>query len=196
NVGKGELNGSRNRLTIEAQQLVGAAVGTRGMRRNAKAHGGGIKGLLLLVNAASRPPPPRLMDKRSVRRIHQSDHAVIHIAWEFRRQLRDLVFPAGEWKLRNRRRIQNGTARFRHEDPHVSIALLAWIMRSVNLLRAYPRIGSKRRDLHAGAGMHVELPSVIAALEVLSFDSAAGERNAAMRTDVLHRERMAIRIAS
>src|SRR6185312_6450166 len=89
---------------------------------------------------------------------------------------------------RNRRRIRDRAARFRHEDPDVSVSLFAGIIGGVNLLRLDPRILGERRNLRTSAGVYVESPAVIAALEVLSLDPTAGKGNAAVRTNVLHGE--------
>src|SRR5689334_4091401 len=110
--------------------------------------------------------------------------------------MRDSIVLAGQWQLRGSRRIQGRAAGFCHVHPHVAVALLAGIVGCMNLVGPDAGIGSKRRNVSTGAGMDVELPAVIAALKILSFHPAAGERNSAMRTNVLHGESSTIGIAS
>src|SRR5436309_15426055 len=110
--------------------------------------------------------------------------------------MRDFVPSGRQWKLRNRRRISSRTARFGHKNPHISVPFCARIVRSVDLFRLYLGVRSERRDLCTRAGMHIELPSVVAAFEVLTLNPAAGKGNSAVWTDVLHGESMAVSIAS
>src|SRR5437868_7645949 len=110
--------------------------------------------------------------------------------------MRDFIALRWQRKLRNRRRIAPRTARFGHEKPHVSVAFLAWIVRSMNFFRLYHGVSGQRRDLSACPRVHIELPSVITTFEVLSVNSTAGERNTAMGADVLHRKSAPVNVAS
>src|SRR5437868_14829781 len=52
---QGEFARGADRISIEAQQLVGSAVGGRSVRRDENAHGDWLEGLLLFVNAGAFP---------------------------------------------------------------------------------------------------------------------------------------------
>src|SRR6184192_1574394 len=108
----------------------------------------------------------------------------------------DLMPSRRQRKLRNRRWIGCRTARFGHKNPYISVPFLARIVRSVDLFWLYLGVRSERRDLCTRAGVHIELPSVVAAFEVLTLNPAAGKGNSAVWTDVLHGESMAVSIAS
>src|SRR5262249_31777156 len=110
--------------------------------------------------------------------------------------MRDLMPSRRQRKLRNRRWIIAGTARFGHKNPYVAVPFLARIVRCMDLFRLYLGVRSERRDLGTHAGMHVELPSVIATFEVLTLNPSAGERNSAMRADVFHGESASVCVAS
>src|SRR6185437_17143997 len=65
---------------VEAQQFVWRAVGTGSVGAHAKAVGNRLELFLFLVDAVASAPPPRLMNKGSVRRIHQANDDVVHAA--------------------------------------------------------------------------------------------------------------------
>ena len=100
-VGQHEVDRGLDRLAIDAEQFVGRAVGRGRMRRHAKALRNGLEVLLFFVDAVPGPPPPCLMHKRPVRRVHQPDDAVVDIAGQFRRQMRAAVPVAEGWQLRH-----------------------------------------------------------------------------------------------
>ena len=64
------------------------------MRAHAEAVRDRLKLLLLLVDAVPLPPPPRLVHKRPMRRVHQTDDAVVHAAGQVGLKMRDAVAPA------------------------------------------------------------------------------------------------------
>ena len=92
-VGQNKINGGRDRIRIRVkpQQLVRRTVRAGRVRAHSKAHGDRLEILLLLVNAVPAPPPPCLMNKRPVRRIHESDDPVVHAAGQVGGQVGDLV---------------------------------------------------------------------------------------------------------
>ena len=61
------------------------------MRRHAKALRDGLEVLLFFVDAVPGPPPPCLVHERPVRRIHQADDAVVHIAGQIGSQMRAAI---------------------------------------------------------------------------------------------------------
>ena len=79
-VGQDEVDGRRDRLSIYSEQLVGRTVGRRLMRGHAEAAVDGLELFLLLVDTLLRTPPPGLMNERTMRRIHEPDDAVVHVA--------------------------------------------------------------------------------------------------------------------
>jgi hypothetical protein len=79
-----KINRRRHRLArIFFQHPVRRAVRARRMWAHAKATRNRFKLFFFLVNAVPAAPVPRLMDKRPVRRIHQSNNSLVHM----RRQL-------------------------------------------------------------------------------------------------------------
>ena len=59
-----------DRLAVDAQQLVRRAVGGGRMRRHTKALRNGLEVFLFFMDAVAGTPPPGLMHKRPVCRIH------------------------------------------------------------------------------------------------------------------------------
>src|ERR1700683_1343866 len=97
------------------------------MRRHAKALRNGLEVLLFFGDAVAGPPPPCLMHKRPVCRVHHPDDAVVHIAGEFLGQMRAAVPFAKSWELGHGWKplpdllADPATARPGHVDPGVSI---------------------------------------------------------------------------
>ena len=105
-IGQNKIDGRRDRIRVgvQPQQFVRRAVRAGGVRAHAKAHRDRLKILLLFMNAVAAAPPPRLMHKRAVRRIHEADDSVIDAAWQICAQAGDLVASAESWNLRSARR--------------------------------------------------------------------------------------------
>src|SRR5271170_5374855 len=143
------------------------------------------------------------MHKRSVRRIHESDDAVVHAAWQVRGQVRDLVFPIERRDARRRKRRldcfrKTGTwrRRFGYENPNVAVVLLAGITPGVDPIHFQFLIGSQRRNELALAGVSIELPAVVAALQILSVKPPARERHTAVRTGIAQGKRLSLAITA
>ena len=108
------------------------------------------------------------MHKRPVRRIHQSDDAVIDIARQVGRQMRRAKALAELRDFGNRRQLSLASSEpaasavvpaLRDIDPDVAIALLAGKRRSVNLRGIERVLAGERRDLAALARHRLEAPS-------------------------------------
>src|SRR5215467_14003555 len=95
--------------------------------------------LAFFMNAVTSTPPPCLMNKRTVRRIHEADDAVVDVAGEIGGKVSDLVFFA------ERGNRGGGVRRFatcgessslrpwlRYEYPDEVIALFTWKASRVN----------------------------------------------------------------
>ena len=153
------------------------------------------------MDAVAGPPPPSNAPERPVRRVHQPDDAVVHIAGQFRRQMRAAVPVAEGWELRHwGQRVPDfhadpSTARPGHVDPRVSISLLTGKCGCVNA----PGVGvlaGQRRDLHALPGLRLENPAVILAGDGAAIEPSAGERDAAMGATVAHGKDAAVLFAA
>src|SRR5205814_1988223 len=122
------------------------------MRAHAKAVGNRLELLLLFVDAVARSPPPCLMHKRSVRRIHQTDDSVIHIAGQICAEVCSLKFVSERW---NSRHFYTGAfaaaesrawrPRIRNEYPHKTISLLASVIACINAIYLQALIRGERR---------------------------------------------------
>src|SRR5579862_4335049 len=109
------------------------------MGTHAEAHGNRFEVFLLFVNAVTGPPPPRLMNKRSVRRIHEPDDAVIDTAGKIGGQMRDFEFPAkirySGYKHSRRngfRKTCTRRRRFRYKHPDVAVPLFAGVASGID----------------------------------------------------------------
>src|SRR6266851_3520851 len=144
------------------------------MRAHPEAVRNRLELLGFLVNAPALPPEPRLVHKRPVRRVHQSDNPVIDVRRQLARKVRDFVFVAENgkpWRRRNRlwqfrsRRIVSRYATARaHVNPNVTVALLARIMPCKNPLHLQLVLARERWNLDALPAASIEPPSVITAL--------------------------------
>src|SRR6266700_445714 len=159
------------------------------MRTHAKAVGNRLEVLLLFMNAVLRAPPPGLMNERAVRGIHQSDDSVIDIYWHLGLQVSNVEFAAELFNLRSgiRSFLRFGEtcaseARVRDIYPYKVVLLFAGIASGVDSIYLQGLIRRERRDQLALTVVHIELPTVIDAFEVLSIEVAAIERHSAMRT--------------
>src|SRR5271168_773810 len=112
-----------------------------------------LKLLLFLVNAPPAPPIPRLVHKRPVGRVHQSNNTLVHMRRKLASQMRNPVFLAENTELRRQgnlrcqaprrggacpslrlspliktRSIRRDPSSRAHENPNIPIALFARIM--------------------------------------------------------------------
>src|ERR1700733_4324448 len=195
-----------DRFAINAQQLIRRRVRARCMRRHAKPRIPAaipiiierLKVLRLLVNARLASPPPRLMDKRPMRRIHQPDNPVIHIARQLRRQM-SRPKPARELRhLRHRRQI-SGTPpnpRLRQENPRIPIPLLTRKCPRKNLGRVQRLKARQRRNLLALSRTRLEPPPMILTSHRLPIEPSRRQRNPPMWTQIPHREDLPVLLSS
>src|SRR5215469_13962265 len=159
------------------------------MRRHAESLRDGLEILFLFVDAVSRTPPPSLMDKRSVRRVHEANDAVVDADWHFGLQVGELVLPAelfnrgsglaglGGWRKTCARR-----ARIRDVNPDEIVLLLARIASGVDAIDFHGLIRGERWDQLALTVVNIELPSVVGAFQILPVELAGVERHPAVRT--------------
>src|ERR1700733_11685427 len=111
------------------------------MRAHAEAVRDRLKILLLLVGRMPRAPPPRLMHKWPVRRIHQSDNSVIDRTRQISGEIRQLVSFAEFRNLRRRNRSRRSLREpsshgsgIRNKYPDKIIALFARITAGINAI--------------------------------------------------------------
>src|SRR5580693_10160928 len=203
-VGQNKIDGGRDRIRVRVkpQQLVRRAVRAGHVRAHAEAHGDRLEILLLLVNAVPAAPPPCLMHKRSVRRVHEPDDAVVHVAWQRSGQVRDLVLSAKSWNPRSgRRRLRHlsetgsGRRRLGNKYPNVVVVLLTRVTPRIDPVHFQFLIGSQRRNDLALATVGIKLPSVVAALQTLTVEPPARKRHPPMRAGVSQGKRLSLAIA-
>src|SRR5215469_4806899 len=111
------------------------------MRAHAEAVGDRLETFLLLVDAVARAPPPRLMDERPMRGIHEANDAVIDVHGHLGLQVGGRKLVAEFFDLRRGfgrfLRLAEPCARrprIRNVDPDKPILLLTWIAARVNAL--------------------------------------------------------------
>lgn len=203
-----KINRRRNRLAINSQQLIRRRVRARRMRRHPKP---GIppiilsvfqrlKVLRLLMNTSRRTPPPGLVHKRPMRRIHQPDNPVIHIARQLRHQMRT---PKPHRKLRHLRHRRQSLSHLHSPRPHLRqinprkpIALLARKRPRIDLRRIQRLMACQRRNLPALPAARLKLPTVILAGHRLPIEPPSRKRNPPMRTKIPHRKQLSPRLPS
>src|SRR6266446_9586325 len=150
-----------------------------------------------------RAPPPRLVDERAVRGIHQSDDAMVDGARQVGGEIGEFVMLAELWNLgcgsgRGCGLRESGADRagIGNEDPDKVVALFAGIAAGVDAVDFQSLLGDKRRDQLALAGVGVESPAVVGAFDLLAIEVSAGKRHAAMRAGVAQSEGLAWLVAS
>ena len=135
-VGENEVDGGGDGLAVDSEQLVGRAVSRRRVGGHAEALRDGLEVLFLFMDACLLAPPPGLVNKRTMSRVHQADDAVIDVAGQVGGEMRaaEARSELGDF---GRRRLLAGTdasgAGLRDVDPGVSVALFAGEGRGVNL---------------------------------------------------------------
>ena len=117
-----KIDRRRHRLArIFLQHPVWRAVRARRVRTHPKSIRNRLELFFLLVNAMPTPPVPRLMHKRPVRRIHQSNNPLVHMRRQLASQMRNPIFLA---ECRQFRRGQ-GTIRSGGARPSLSTSRLS-----------------------------------------------------------------------
>src|SRR5579871_303516 len=156
-----------------------------------------LKVLLLLVNARPTTPPPRLMYKRPMRRIHQPNDPVVDVARQVSHKVRAAKPLRKLRQLRHRRqRIANAaSSRLRQINPRVAVTLLARVSAGINLGRIERLKLSQRRNLDTLPAARLEPPAMILALHRLAVEPPCRQRNPTMRTKIAHRENFSILLA-
>jgi len=152
-----------------------------------------LKVLRLLMNTRRRTPPPSLMHKRPMRRIHQPDNPVVDIARQLRYQM---CAPKLRRKLRHLRHWRQRLTRpprprGRHIHPCKSIPLLTRKRTGINLRRVQRLMARQRRNLLALPAARLKPPSVILASHRLPIEPPSRQRNPPMRTQITHRKQPA-----
>jgi hypothetical protein len=199
-----KINLRRNLLPINPQQLVRRRIRTRSMRRHPKPRIppvvftvlNRLKVLRLLMNTRPAPPPPRLMHKRPMRRIHQPDNPMVYIAWQLRRQMRGPVPSRKLRHLRNRRQLTRNPPHpsLGQIHPRIPIPLFTRKSPGINLRRVEPVMARQRRNLPALPRTRLKPPPMVLARHSLPIEPPRRQRNPPMRTKIPHRKQPAIRL--
>ena len=204
-IGQDEIDGCRDGIGvgIEAQDFVGRAVGTGRVRAHAKAVGDRLKVFLFFVDRVPAAPPPCLMDKRAVCRIHQSDDSVIDAAWQISSQICDFVmlaeffdFGSRRWRGSGLGKAGAGETGIRNEYPNEIVAFFAGITAGIDAIDFQFLIGDQRWNQRTLSGVRVEPPAVIRTLHLCAVQLSAGKRHAAVRTGIAESERSSGMVAA
>src|SRR5256884_8037995 len=140
------------------------------------------------MTAVAAAPPPSLMHKGTVRRVHQAYDAMIHAAGQVSDEVCDLVFLAERWDSRWRKWRLDGLRksccrrlRFGDENPDVIVVLLAWIAAGVDSFYFQLLIGGEGRDELAFPRVGIKFSTMVAAFQPLAVEPAVGKRDNPMR---------------
>ena len=173
------------------------------MGAHAESVGDGLEIFLFLVNAVAAAPPPRLVNERSVRGVHEADDAVIDADGHVGGQIRKLVVSAELFNLRCGLRSAGGLDESRalraglgNVDPDETVLLLAGITAGVDAIHFQILVCRERRNELALAGVSIECPAVVGALDVGSVEVTIVERHAAVRAGVAQSEGTALAVAT
>jgi len=173
------------------------------VRTHAEAVRNGFEVFLLFVNAVLGAPPPCLVDEGAVGGIHEADDAVVNANGHFRLQVCEFVFAGKFFDLRGgvgrfSARDESGAGRgwVGDEDPDEIVLLFATVAAGVDAIDFEILIGGERRDQLTLAVVHVELPSVISALEIFSVKFSAVKGHAAMGTGIAQGEGLSETVAA
>jgi hypothetical protein len=100
-VGQNEVDGRGDGVGVgvEAQKLVGRAVGAGRVRAHAESVGESARSFSASRGSVLRAPPPGLMNERAVRGIHEADDAVVDAAGQVGGEVGELVVLAEFWNL-------------------------------------------------------------------------------------------------
>ncbi len=147
-----------------------------------------LERLGLGVRRAAAAPPPRAVDERSVRRVHEPDHRVIDRRLEPGGLDQCRAARADVGQLRD---VRRGFGVLTEEHPDVALQLARRIALDLDAPGLEGLAVDQRRDRGAAA-LGIEAPAVIAALDLAPVEPALGQRHAAMRADVTQREHAAV----
>ncbi len=149
------------------------------------------------VDALSRAPPPGLMNKGAMRRIHQSNDAVIDVAGKIGGQVRRAKARAEFLQFRHGRQIgaicniqPPGTGR-RKIDPGMAIPLPAGIGGGKDAAAIQRVVPGERGNLQTLTTDRRKAPAMIFAGNGPGLEASAGKWNTAMRATVAQREDLA-----
>ena len=151
------------------------------------------------VNAAAASPEPRLMHKRTVRRIHQPDDSMIHAATAARTERCAILKSRAEFRQFRRRHVPDDLAgdcvpgAVGNDKPRRSRRFLRTDNASAKIRSISICLARQRRNLRALPAAPIKLPAVIAALHIVPIKASIRERNAAVRTRIAHGKRVSLR---
>jgi hypothetical protein len=198
-----EVDGGRDGIGVgvELEQLVGRTVGAGRVRTHAEALRDRLKALLFFVNGIAAAPPPGLVDKRTVRRIHEADNAVVDTAGQVGGQVGDFVFVAegghawyGKWWIGAAGESGSRRDRLWDENPDKVVVLLTGVAACVDAIDLQFLIGRQRWDELALAAAGLEPPAVVTAFKLRAVEATAGEWHASMRAGVLQGEHTSLQV--
>jgi hypothetical protein len=138
------------------------------------------------------------MHKRPMRRVHQTDNPMIHIARQLRRQMRR---PKPRRKLRHLRHSGQlppnpPAAGLRKINPRIPIPLLTRKRPRKNLRRIQRLMTRQRRNLSALPRTRLKPPPMILASHRLPIEPPRRQRNPPVRTKIPHRKQLSIILPS
>ena len=193
-----KINLRRNLLPINSQQPIRRRVRTGSMSRHSKpcippkvfAVFQWLKMLLLLMDTRPASPPPRLVYKRPMCRIHQPNNPVIDIARQIRRQMRRTKPPRKFRHLRHRRQLTQSPTRpsLWEIHPRKPIPLLTRIRTRINLRRIQRLVACQRGNLLALARTGFKPPPMILTSHRLPIEPSSRQWNPPVRTKIPHRK--------
>src|SRR3984885_8836310 len=150
------------------------------------------------MNTSRRPPPPRLMHKRAMRRIHQPNNPVVHIARQLRLKMRRPKPPRKLRHLRHRRQPppHPPSPRLGQIGPRLPTPLLARISPRINLPRLQRLMARQRRNLQTLSRTRLKPPSVVLTSHRLPIKPPGRKWNPPVRTKIPHRKQPPILLPS
>src|SRR5512146_319018 len=134
------------------------------MALDAEAVGNGLEDFLFFVDAGAFAPPPRLVHKRPMRRVHQADNAVVHTARQLGLQVFEPIVRAESWQARGFGRFLISVVRIGYKDPEIAVLLFALEASGKNSINFELVTGRQRRDELALPCLSFENPPVIRTL--------------------------------
>ncbi len=204
-VGQGKVDGGGHRVGIgvQAQQFVRRGVRTGGVSAHAEAVGDGLEIFLLLVDARPLAPPPGLMDKGSVGRVHQANNAVVDTYRHVGGEVGELAFFAelldlgrSRWGLDLLGKAGACRRRFGDVDPDELIVLFAGVASGINAIDFQSLTCGQGGNELALTSVGVEPPAVVSALDLLSIELPAMQGHAAVWAGVTQGEGLSLMVAT
>lgn len=189
-----KIDRRRHRLArIFLQHPVRCAVRARSMRTHPKSIRNRLELFLFFMDAAPTAPIPRLVYKRPVRRVHQSNNSLVYMRRQLASQMRNPIFPTERRQLRRgSNRLRQPRSQTTHVHPKISVPLFARIMPRKNPLHFQFVLAGQRRDLDALPAASLEFPPVITAFDRLPIKAPIRKRNSPVRTRISHRKRFTL----